>query len=307
MSSMPRYLFEDSLRERRGIRIAADCPGEDGFLNPLGLFRYFYWVLFEVQKCRLSSSLIGEIDIIAGRLEWEDPREFERSRAAIITKVNGVGHPSMIDLLAAVGLANAGGLKWPPPTDWLVAVEAKCAYLSPQADSILRKHVKSTKTSAGKVAHMRKQVSGLLELGFNRAALLDILVNPPATGPDGGAWVRAAAIADQTRRAMSDDLRNRLPAGSPVGHCVYSVGAVAGGDEGKRASVSTDWRCPPLDNPLLTGDLGVKRRRGELEVSIRRIFQTLPKPPYLRAAYCDCLDCKRVHREGEHCVSLGIE
>ncbi|MGO9272419.1 MAG: hypothetical protein ACLQOO_19685 [Terriglobia bacterium] len=257
--------------------------------------------MLEVQKSRLLPSTIGEIDVLAGRLEWNDLSEFERTLAAVKEEVKGKGHPSNTWFLAALRLANAGGLRWPPPTDWLVAIEAKCAYLSPQADSISREHVKSTKASAQNVAHLRRQVYGLLEMGFNRVALLDVIASPPASGQSGGAWVTAAGIADETRRAMLHDLDKRLPAASPAGHCVYSIGAVAGGDEASRAAVSADWRRPALDNPLLVSDPVVRGHRKLVEENLVKIFDALPKPPNLRAVYCDCLDCRQVHPEGKPC------
>jgi hypothetical protein len=281
--------------------MVADWPGEDQVLNPLRLYRYTCWSLLEVQKSRLIPSALGDIDILAGRLDWNDPDEFERALAAVKKEVKGKWHPSNIWLLAALRLANSGGLGWPPPMDWLVAIEAKCAYLNQQADSISRKHLKSTKASAQKVAHLRKQVNSLLKLGFNRVALLDIIASPPVSGPSGGAWVTAAAVANETRRAMSHDLEKRLPEDSPAGHCVYSIGAVAGGDEASRAAVSADWRRAALENPLLVDAPVVRAHRKQIEENLVKIFQALPKPLNLRAAYCDCPDCKQVHLEGKPC------
>lgn len=295
------YLVEDPSRERQAIRIVADCPGEDRVLDPLGLQRYARWVLLEVQKSRLLPSSIGEIDIIGGRLEWSDSEEFKRTVAAVMEEVKGKGHPSMIAFLAAVRLANEGGLRWPPPMDWLVAIEAKCAYLNPQANSISREHLKSTKASVQKVTHLRQQVNGLLEMGFNRVALLDVIASPPASGPDGGAWVTAAVVAEEARHAMSHDLNGRLPLVSPAGHCVYSIGAVVGGYEAYRGAVSADWRREAIDNPLLAKDPVVRGRREEVEENLLKIFEALPKPLNLRTAYCDCPDCKQVHLEGKPC------
>ena len=292
-----KLLVEDASRERQAVGIIADGPDTDAVLNPLGLHKYFSWILVGVQKSRLLASTVGEVDILAGRLEWNDHGEFERALAAVIEEKKGKGHPSCIELLAAVRLANAGGLKWPPPTDWLVAIEAKCSYLSPQAGSISREHVKSTKASTQKVAHLRRQVNGLLYAGFNRVALLDVI----ATGPNGGDWLTATYVADETRRVMLQDLDKRLPAACPAGHCVYSIGAVAGGNEASRAAVSADWRRAAQDSPLLVKDPVVREHRKELEGNLLDILAALPKPLYLKAVYCDCPDCRQVHLEGKQC------
>ncbi len=295
------YLVEDPERERRTARLIADAPGEEAILNPLGIPIGGSWFLLELQKGRLFTAELGDIDILAGRLDWGDPTEFQRALAAVRKEVKGRGHPSTIAFLAAQRLANDGGLRWPPPTDWLVAIELKCAYLSPKAPHISREHVKSVKPSAQKVAHLRQQVSDLLKLGVNRVALVDVIANPPVSGPDGGAWVTAAAVASETRRTMACDLDARLPSDSPVGHCAYTIGAVDGGDESRRAASSADWRRPPLDNPLLANDPTVRARRREVEANLLKIFETIQRPLNLRVVYRDCPGCRRLHLEGQPC------
>jgi hypothetical protein len=47
--------------------------------------------------------------------------------------------------------------------------------------------------------------AGLLEMGFDRVGLLDIIANPPVSGVDGGAWMVALDVADRSRRAMLPD------------------------------------------------------------------------------------------------------
>jgi len=73
------------------------------FFELLGLPFPSYWCICNVNKKHLSD-FEGDGDIIAGRLE----------------------------------LNNSGKIKkWPPPADYLIGLEVKCAYLNPQANYVI--------------------------------------------------------------------------------------------------------------------------------------------------------------------------
>lgn len=298
-----RYLVEDQQRERQAARILLDLsPTAAQLFNPLGLNPGFSWFVLNLRKERLNSLAIGDVDILAGPLEWTNPSDFEDLLRRQTEEHGGRAHPSWIELMTALRLANAEGIKWPPSTAWLVAVEAKCAYLNPQAESISRASLKSTKASPRKVKHMREQIKGLFELGFNRVTLLDIVANPPVSGPDGQAWLTAAALAAKSTREFSQDLKQRLPSDSPAGHYVWSIGAVLGGHEGRRGSTSVEEMRAPRDNPLLSKDPKVKGRRLEVEANLNKIFERLPKPLNLRVQFSDCQSCGKIHGVGSECT-----
>lgn len=148
---------------------------------------------------------------------------------------------------------------------------------------------------AGKVRHTRAQVQDLLDLDFDRVALLDVIANPPVSGPDGQAWIVAGDLADRARRAIAPLMKERLPVHSPVGHYVWSIGAVAGGDEGKRgAGFPVELRAAG-ENLSLSKDLMVRRRRVEVEENLRKMFEELPKPLNLRVIFVDCPGCGKIH------------
>jgi len=263
----------------------------------------FSWFILELRKDRLTNSAIGDVDLLAGRLEWTNPEQFEALRQKEMKQARAGTHPNNLAFLAALELASAGGIKWPPSTAWLAAVEAKCAYLNPQAPSISAENLKSTKGSVKKVAHMQEQLKSLLELGFNRVALLDVIANPPVSGPDGQAWLNAAAVAADSKRAMSRILERRLPLDSPAGHYVWSVGAVVGGHEGMRGSISIEELKVVRDNPLPSLDTQVSDRRHEVEKHLRNILTPLPKPLNLslRVVFTDCQACGQIHWERSGC------
>jgi len=285
------------------VRIFVENRGiADEVLVPLGgLYAGFAWFIMQVRKDRLRGSAIGDVDILAGRLDWAEVGEFERLYTEQL-KGKERWHPSNVAFLTALMLARKGGIKWPPSTDRLIAIEAKCAYLSPQAQSISREYLKSTKGSDQKVRKLREQVNDLLESGFDRVALLDVITTPPVSGIDGQAWLNAAAVADDSRRAMAPDLETRLPPDSAAGHYVWSLGAVVGGDESRRGSSSVIEIRPAQENPLLSNDPRVRGRRREVDENLRKLFASLPKPLNLRVIFLDCPECKQIHHLDSACL-----
>lgn len=298
--SSGRYLVEDPEREREAVwRLLDLTPIADRLFNPLGLSPGFSWFITELQYRRIADARSGDVDILGGRLEWTNPAEFE----ALFNEErrSKLGwHPTNVAFLAALRMANQGGIKWPPSTAWLVAIEAKCAYLSPDADSISEKGLKSTKASPRKVARMRKQVNALLRFGFNRVALLDVIGNPPVTGLNGQAWLTAACLAADSRRAMSRILKMRLSPDSPSGHYVWSIGAVAGGHEGMRGSDSLEEVRSARDNPSLS-EMETAAQRSMMEEHLTTILAELPKPQNLRVIFTDCRRCGAIHSIDTKC------
>jgi len=243
------------------------------------------------------------VDILAGRLEWTEPEEFKLLWAEEATKNPG-RHPTWHPNLAARRLAHAGGIKWPPTADHLVAIEAKCAYLNSQARRISVENLKSTKSSRQNVRHTRAQVEDLLRMGFNRVALLDILANPPVSGPDGVAWFNALNVADLSRKAMAGILAARLSAESPAGHYVWSAGAVVGGDEAKRGAGYPSEIRRSRENRLLVEEPHTSLNRKKIEQKLRELFAVVPAPRNLRVVLSDCRKCGTLHPGEGTCAGL---
>ena len=293
---VPGYLIEMSEREHEACRRLVQLP----FLSErlFGAFRLqaeFSWFLLQLKKERLVPSLSGDIDILAGPLSWNDAEIF---RALVCEERTGdhIGrHDSWNYKLAALRLAGAGGIKWPPSMVRLIAVEAKCAYLDPCARCISIKSLRSTKTSRTKVDKVRRQVQSLLNMGFNHAALLDIIANPPVTGPDGGAWVSALTVASESATAMSTVLKERLPQESEAAHWVWSSGAVMGGDEFHRgAGCPVELRASRGNSQLVTS-VSTQSARQEVEKRLLALLSEFPIPVGFPAVFVDCTACGKLH------------
>jgi hypothetical protein len=270
------YLIEVDGQERENEALRRLCETHfmlDELLASLGVPAGFYWALLGVQHGDLIASRRGDVDLIAGRMAIQDQNALERLRKKFERESDPRLPASQHTYFAALELAASGGLQWPPPLDHLIAVEAKCAYFSPQ-----RSRVMSQKASPSKVRNMRIQLEDLLNgLPFNRVALLDFIVNPPEEGPAGQAWLSAAGAAVNSLRAMTPALSNRLPPGSPAGHFVMPWGAVAGGTESLRGTGAPLQLRAATENPQLK-EPAVHARRRELEDSVHRILAQRPQP-----------------------------
>lgn len=211
-------------RESHAIRqlLATHILREMLFM-PLGLPE-FSWYLIEVNNAKLSTSIVGEVDILGGRLSWKDPAAFRAAMSRFQASLPSCTHPTRIEQLTAVSMAQDGGIVWPPPTNYLVGVEVKCAYFE-------NGKIRSPKSSVKKTAGMRKQLEKLTALSLNRVALLDIIANHPADDEGSCAWFAASLQAYKSCKSMSSVLGMRLPDGSTVDQFVWSVGAITGGDE----------------------------------------------------------------------------
>jgi len=247
---MLKYLIEvGQKRENEAIRRFLLNEVSREFFESLGLPFPSCWCILNINKKDLSD-FVGDIDIIAGRLE----------------------------------LNNSGKIKkWPPPTDYLIGVEVKCAYVNLGANQISLNNIKSRHFSHRKVSKLRKQVQILLEMGFDKVALLDIIANPPANGINGQAWLTAAIISTKSIEVFSPVLQERLPPDSPAGHWVWSIGSVSGGDETKRGASLLSRLKEAKINPLL-GDAKIQSHRQRMEGKLKTILAEL-RPKHLPAIF----------------------
>jgi hypothetical protein len=296
----PFYLVDEPKREDQSLRTLVRLRFlAERVFAPMGLDAYFAWFVLWMDKKRLNRSENGDIDILAGPLEWNDPDEF-RSRFKEEQERKPQWHPTRVADLTARFLAEEEGIKWPPSTSLLVAIEAKCCVLPREAQSVSRENMKSKKTSKSDLAHTRAQVKSLLHMGFDKVVLLDVIGNPPVTGLDGQAWFTALELAGLSREAFDLDLQNRLPTNSPAGHYVWSIGAVVGGDESRRGAGSPIELRQAIQNPFLT-DEEAKLRRAELEINLRNQLEALPAPRNLNAVFEDCQKCHQIRSSHDGC------
>jgi len=107
---------------------------------------------------------------------------------------------------------------WPPPTDYLVAIEAKCPKkswddMAPWASPVSRK------------SELMQQLKRNIDLGFSRVGALHVFATSPDAESFGGAMHTASSIGDhfltEAEREADEDVVSL-----PIGHCVLSVGEV---------------------------------------------------------------------------------
>ena len=265
--------IDSQSREREAIRRFCATPFLlDDLLATLGVSGGFHWVLLEMPHDRLIEGRFGDVDLMAGSLAWSDP-------AAIVPLLvkNRAAHPDAPEHLhrycAALELAGNGGLLWPPPLDYLIAVEAKCAYFDGA-----RKRVMSQKASASSIRNVRLQIEELLEIvPFDRVALLDVIVNPPASGIDSRAWVAASESGLNSFQQMLPTLQARLPSDSPAVHIAMPRGAVEGGSEASRGSGAPLEFGPAVDNTRLNAKV-VRGHRERMTANLKKFFAAPPRP-----------------------------
>jgi hypothetical protein len=296
------YLVESSECEHEVIRKLEAMLGMlRSFFKSLNLNPYYCWFLLEIEMSDLVKSFKGDVDILIGRLNVKSPEAFKTALAKY-TKEMSDAHPTWPDYFAALKVAESGGIEWPPRTDYLVGIETKCSYLDPEAKEISEDTIKSKKSSWQAVRKIRLTVERLIDMGFDKVALLEFIANPPASGINGQAWMRASGIAHKSEKAMASVFKGRLPEDSLAGHWVCSIGAVDGGDETMRGSGgSTEYRKIKDNSFAQSSETG--GRRQEVERNLRTMLERLPAPRSFPVLFINCKSCGSIHRShlGDYC------
>src|SRR5258708_11804677 len=132
-------------------------------------------------------------------------------------------------------------------------------------------------------------------MGLNQTVLLDIIANPPVSGPDGGAWISALAVATESASAMSSTLDKRLPEGCEAAHWIWSSGAVVGGDEFHRGAGAPQELRPSRGNSRLITSAATRSIREEIEHHLRALFSEFATPVVFPVIFVDCKACGKVH------------
>jgi hypothetical protein len=80
-----------------------------------------------------------------------------------------------------------------------------------------------------------------------------------------------------------------------IDYWVWSVGAVAGGDERWRGAGAPVEFQRALPNPMLRFDRELMTRRRQIEEGLRSLLGDVPKPVTVPAVMVDCCRCGVVH------------
>lgn len=213
-------------RETAAIRTLLDTdPLIQPLFHSIGLRWPLCWCMIQLPQEKLISGRRGDVDILAGNLNWNDAEQFDMVVRAERDRLPHF-HPSWHYDFAMRRLASDGGLAWPPSIDHVVAIEVKCSYFAE------RPHA----TKRGKARDIRKQIGGLLKMAFDRVVLLDVIANEPATGAGIGAWTTAAWRAHDNLKEMRPIFDQRIISGCKVDHFAISIGSVVGKPENLRGA-----------------------------------------------------------------------
>jgi len=256
------------------------------FLISLSISPGYSWYLIEIQTDWLVSSITGDVDILAGRLEPVDPKQFEELLEKW-KKESPNAHPSLQYRLAALDLAWNGKLKWIPSLNYIVGIEVKCCYLPPSVYNIAEDEMKSTKSSGKAINGIRKQVNKLSKMGFDKVGLFEFVANPPADGIGSQPWNIASHICGSSLDAVKNIFGRRFLRESFVGHGACSVSGVLDREEHHSGVYDNVILRQAQSNPLLS-EKDVKAHRQEMEKNLARILQELPNPKNTPAIFvCD--------------------
>lgn len=291
-----KYLIESKECEHEILgRFHEFIDNISNFLVSLNISPLYSWYLIEIQMNKLIPSFKGDVDILAGRLEPADPKNFE----ILLDKINKEYpevHPTRNFRLAAVTSVLNGGLKWIPSLDYLIGIEVKCCYLPSTATKIEEDEIKSTKSSSQAIRHINQQIERLQKMGFNKVGLFEFIANPPADGVGSQPWFRASGIAGSSLRAMENIFGKRCPENSSVGHGACSISGIAGRVESGSGASSDIIFQQAEENPYILNN-EIKANRQEMEENLARIFEAFPCPQVIPAIF--------VYDRSTHKISLS--
>ena len=155
---------------------------------------------------------------------WYDSIDLDADRHWALLKPTFREPEAEIDVILGrmASLADSSGAMkpvWPPSTDYLVAIEAKCLPRSwddmkPWASAVSAK------------SNLTQQLKRDIELGFSCVGAMHVIATTPDTGSFGGAMHASSRIGNhflmEAERQADEDVE-----GLPVGHCVLSLGEVS--------------------------------------------------------------------------------
>jgi hypothetical protein len=284
-----KYIVEvdDEERETQAIRhiVGLGSLHREELLAPFG-FDALTFIIVEAQKFKLTPGIVGDVDILAGNLDFKNWADYRVALAEMETKRPEYPHVLKTELAGKM-VSEVYGRKWPPEPVFVAGIEVKCAYFTYR--------LKASKSSKEKVNGIRSQVDWLEKMGLDKFGVLDVIGNEPAYREDGG-YFGALHRAGRSFDAMSRILAGPLPANTRAAQFVWSAGSVGGGDEGMRGvGAPRMWR-PPSKNALLeSSDPAAVAHRGALLRNIPNLMAHLPAPRYFPVVFIDCRKCKSVH------------
>ena len=242
--------------------------------SPLNWNGRYSWYAVRIPTARLlpvgmdPRQFPGDVDMMGGPL-YKNADAFARAFAKVSARYPEL-HPSNREEFALRATGSESPIVWPPPLDFISAAEVKSLALDARG--------KLKGIRGGLVPGARRQTEGLCRMGFDRAALLCLIVTEPVipATTDVHPWSLASDRAGNALLQLARQLASSREPG-PVGEIALSLGAVPGGLEDMRGAMSAYTHHP---TPTLL------RAEGSERLLIRTSIEAALKVAFDRIDYC---------------------
>jgi hypothetical protein len=289
MTDRSEYLFaQRHRREREAIDRLILTPGSagiSGFLleASLGWRGQFSWYAVRIPTtCLLPAGVDparfpGDVDLMGGPLFF-DMNALARAMSVLEAQLPGV-HPSHWHRLGLLGYGAEDVWQWPPPLNVITAAEVKSVFID--AEGALRG------LRGGAVDGARRQADGLSLMGFDRAALLWLVLTEPVNGPDDvNPWLSASYRAEDGLGRLARTLATH-EINEGIGEILIAAAAVPGGLEDARGAMSGAALRAPPDVQSIPGSEGAVIR-ASIEAALSEAFRRFECCPSLPVVVRAC-------------------
>lgn len=217
----------------------------------------------------LAKQYPGDIDIMGGPLSVEENDDYRAALTEIERALPGAMEQTVRSFAWGKILAD-GKMTWPPPLARIGAAETKCSYIDAGGT------VKAT--GAGSIERINRQAAKLAAIGFDRVALLWIVVNEPVWVEGAGNIGQWAAGADLAWRGSETIVAALRPDDAhEFGQLVLAAGSVPGRAETSAGSCSLRVVRPPADIHRAAGSTQAVARK-HVQDRLEEFFRSVPVP-----------------------------
>jgi hypothetical protein len=212
--------------------------------------------------------------------EWYDSIDLDADRHwALVRPILSAPTPrrpraeAEIDIILGrmASLVDSSGVTapiWPPSTNYIVAIEAKCLPKS-------REDMEPWASTVPRTSELTQQLKRNIRLGFSRVGALHTIATTPDAGSFGGAMHAANSIGNHFLMEAEQEADEDAD-GLPVGHCVLSIGEVSWRHYHQSGAISVrKMKTAPLIG------LAAPAIQDQLDAILRNV----PRPLYMRAIY----------------------
>jgi hypothetical protein len=291
-----KYIFaQGNERERTAIyRLIADSGSSlsSVFYEQLGLALPCCWLGIRIPQRALLEGLQlsenqfnGDIDFFGGNLQPYSEAKFLQYVEEFKDEKS---HPSWAYKFAQMQTLHRGEIKWIPSLNYIAASECKTPYFNAKGE------LKAT--SMGSQRNHRLQAFELCEMGFNKVALTRIIVTEPVNSKVTHPWFEAMQRGHIASEILENNTQDKLGNNKLIveekdtfGTVIVSVGAVSGGMENDRGSLSWKWFKDVPENPLTEKASPIRK---VMEYNLAKIMSQFPVPRNIPVLLLACSNKK---------------